>query len=226
MDDFPQEFTRELNSEGQSAQSSSRARADDVLPSEEELITRLRRRDPAVFDQIVRTYRQQVFRFVLRSVRDRQRAEDITQDAFLKLYRHAPNLRSRERFLPWLYRAARTTVIDQQRRLQRERRIFGENGPVAHRAHLVAEPDPSLERAERADDVRKAIAELPERFRTPFVLREEEGMRYQEIADVLGIPEKTVSSRISRARNLLAARLERRYGQGRQRGAGRSPEVN
>ena len=178
-------------------------------PPDLDLIRRLQARDPAAFDEVVSTYRDPVFRFILRSVRDRQTAEDLTQDAFVKLYRHAPTLEHGERFLPWLYRTARTTLIDHQRRLKRERRIFAEDGPLARSARLYEQPVPTLERAERAEQLRAAIAELPERFRTPFLLRETEGLRYQEISKILGVPEKTVSSRISRARRMLAARLAR-----------------
>jgi RNA polymerase sigma-70 factor (ECF subfamily) len=179
-----------------------------------ELLERLRDREPAAFDTVVQAYRDRIFRFVLRGVGNREAAEDITQDAFVKLYRHAPSLHTTSRFQPWLFRTARTTMIDYQRRRSRERRVLVEDGLTGAVAPTSTPPE-RLERQEVGRQLRESIAGLPERFRTPFLLREVDGMRYREISQVLDLPEKTISSRISRARRMLAARLAPRMGRPR-----------
>jgi RNA polymerase sigma-70 factor (ECF subfamily) len=176
-----------------------------------ELLERLQAREPAAFDLVVRTFRDRIFRFVQRGVGDREAAEDITQDVFVKLYRHAPSLQSASRFLPWMYRTARTTMIDHQRRRARERRVLMDDESLGLYSTEATTPERPLVRQEQAQALQQALSGLAERFRTPFLLREVEGLRYREIARLLGLPEKTISSRISRARRLLAARLGARH---------------
>jgi RNA polymerase sigma-70 factor (ECF subfamily) len=176
-----------------------------------ELLERLQAREPAAFDLVVRTFRDRIFRFVQRGVGDREAAEDITQDVFVKLYRHAPSLQSASRFLPWLYRTARTTMIDHQRRRTRERRVLMDDESLGLYSTEATAPERPLVRQEQAQALQQALSGLAERFRTPFLLREVEGLRYREIGRLLGLPEKTISSRISRARRLLAARLGARH---------------
>jgi len=177
-----------------------------VSPPDPELLAAVRDRDAEAFDALVVQYRDAVMRYVLRGLRDYNIAEDITQDVFLKVYRHAPRLEGPQVFVPWLFRVARTTLIDHQRRLARERRVLSERFTPGD-AETATAPD-QQEAAEAEEALRNALAGLPERFRTALVLRETEGLSYAEIARTLRLPEKTVSSRISRARRLLAQRLE------------------
>lgn len=172
--------------------------------------------DREAFESLVVRYSSKVFGLCFSLLGNRADAEDASQEAFLKAFRAISTYRDQASFSTWLYRITRNACIDLVR--QRSRRptvsidaeIEEEDGAVAFQvvddAPLQDETAASNWSAEK---VRAAIATLPEGFRTVILLRDIEGLSYQEVARVLGVREGTVKSRLARARAALLKVLKR-----------------
>jgi len=173
--------------------------------NEMELVSRAQSGDRNAFGELVRTYTQGVLHVIYRMCGDMRVAEDAAQETFiqawlrLKSYRPGTSLRS------WLYRIAVNSAIDM---LRKEKRIL----PGAIEDLSLADPLPGPEalaaNSERAEAVQQAVLSLPEACRAVLVLREYEGLSYQEIAGTLDIPVGTVMSRLNYARKRLREKLE------------------
>lgn len=166
-----------------------------------ELVGRARRGDQEAFSQLIVQYQVPLYNMALRMVGGRDDAADITQEAFLRAWAKIRTLRDAP-FKSWLFQIAANLCYDHFRRGRR----YGEMPDDDQQAHIVplglVAPDPQ-ERAEvneRHRFVRQAIAALGEDLRLAIILRDVNGMSYDEIADVLRVPLGTVKSRIARAR--------------------------
>jgi RNA polymerase sigma-70 factor (ECF subfamily) len=146
-------------------------------------------------------------RFSLQLCRDRDAAEDLMQEAFVRALAVREQLRDASRALPWLLSIVRSRFLEQSRRAGRRLQL------VAEEAELVDPPLGNLEeellRGVLSDEVSRAVATLPEDQRTCVLLCDVEGLSYQEIAEVVGCPPGTVRSRIARARARLMESLAR-----------------
>jgi RNA polymerase sigma-70 factor (ECF subfamily) len=175
--------------------------------SDERLMLRFQGGDARAFEVLVRRHRTPLFSFLLRLTRDRGRAEDLCQEAFLKVVRGAEGWAPRARFQAWLYAIARHQAVDEARR-QALRRAEPLDAPGGVEA---ASEDPPPDRAADGALVRPhleaALAALPEEQREVFLLREYAGLRFQEIAEVTGTPENTVKSRMRYALEALREEL-------------------
>jgi RNA polymerase sigma factor (sigma-70 family) len=160
-------------------------------------VARAQQGDLGAFEDLVRTYQADVFRFAWHLTRDRTMAEDVTQDAFLRVYRFFGSYRGDSRFSSWLFRIARNCAMDAMRR-QRSHvaRHEQERPPVGYWTDPVA-------RAE----LDAALSAVSDDHREPFLLIEVFGLSYQEAADVLGLRVGTVKSRMHRARAALCRAL-------------------
>jgi RNA polymerase sigma-70 factor (ECF subfamily) len=146
---------------------------------------------------------------------DRELAEDIGQETFLRAYRSAARYREISKFSTWLHTIAINLCRNELRR--RKFRMFSLEG-MAERdedskvridiADEKSTPDREVERLELGRLIKRAVATLPEKFKTPLVLRDMQGLTYEEIAGILGLPEGTVKSRINRARLRVKDLLE------------------
>jgi RNA polymerase sigma-70 factor (ECF subfamily) len=178
------------------------------LESDERLMLRFQGGDVRAFEDLVRRHRTPVFSFLLRLVRERGRAEDLCQETFLRLVRAADGWQPRAPFRTWLYAVARNLAFDDARR-QAFRRVEPLDDPA--RAAAASE-DPAPDRAAEAALVRPkleaALASLPDEQREVFLLREHAGLRFHEIAEVTGVPENTVKSRMRYALEALREKLE------------------
>jgi len=172
-----------------------------------ELIDRWQAGDPRAFESLVRRHERRVYRLLLRMLGSPEEAEDATQEAFLSLYRHGRRFRRESRFSTFVYRVAVNAALNRRRSLGRsrarerelaERAAAGEDLPSAPR-----DPERAASGAQVQAQVQEALLRLPSDLRMAVVLYDIEGRAYREIADVLGIPEGTVKSRIHRARNAL-----------------------
>jgi RNA polymerase sigma-70 factor (ECF subfamily) len=185
-----------------------------------DLVLRARAGDNEAFAGIVRTYQRRVYAVALRMTRRHEVADDVTQDTFLRAYRHLDRFDIDRPLLPWLTRIAVNLAINHWNgAARREQPLYTEDSPAGPRdpsarpANEPASDDPhrSLESKEFAVDLDRAVARLPAEQRAVFVLKVVEGMRYEEIAELLEISAGTVMSRLSRARArlrvLLAAHL-------------------
>jgi RNA polymerase sigma-70 factor (ECF subfamily) len=182
------------------------------VSDESSLIDRSLQGDSAAFGQLVRLHQDRLFNSVLHLAGDRAEAEDVVQEAFLQAYLKLGSFHRNSAFYTWLYRIAFNNTISRKRRKHHQasvdkHRDEGGDEPVA-RDDLPTEP---LERAERAEQVQRALAELSDEHRSILVLREVDGCDYEAIADALDINIGTVRSRLHRARLQLRDRLKELY---------------
>jgi RNA polymerase sigma-70 factor (ECF subfamily) len=183
-------------------------------PSDQTLVERAQAGETRAFDLLVLKYQHKIVQLVGRYVRDPTEAMDVAQEAFIKAYRALPTFRGDSAFYTWLYRiaintaknylvAARRRPVDYDLDLQDP-----ESYDVQVRLKDTDTPEGLLLTNEIQRTVERAISQLPEDLRTAIILRELEGMSYEEIAQAMDCPVGTVRSRIFRAREAIAKRLQ------------------
>jgi len=179
-----------------------------------ELVARVQRGDKKAFDLLVMKYQRKIMRLLSRMIRDPSEIEDVAQEAFIKAYRALPQFRGESAFYTWLYRiainTARNWLASSGRRPSAPTALENEDGETFNEADNLSDistPESMVASREIAETVNAAIEALPEELRTAIVLREIEGMSYEDIAQSMGCPIGTVRSRIFRAREAVAARL-------------------
>lgn len=182
--------------------------------ADQALVERVQRGDKRAFELLVAKYQRKIFRLLSRLIRDPAEIEDVAQEAFIKAYRALPNFRGDSAFYTWLYRIAINTaknyLVAQGRRAPTttETEIDdAESFEEGEQLRDVATPDAVLLSKQVAAAVNRAIEKLPEDLRTAIVLRELEGLSYEEIAESMNCPIGTVRSRIFRAREAIANEL-------------------
>ncbi|GAB4523850.1 MAG: RNA polymerase sigma factor RpoE [Anaerolineae bacterium] len=190
------------------------AHNDEVLDntvSEAELIERSQAGDQAAFGELVNRYHRLVLSVAYRLCNDPHLAQDISQETFIKAWQALPRFVPRgdqdTGFRAWLCRIAVNTAIDEMRR----QRPVEELGPT-QAAPQIGPMEAVVQRAD-SEAIRAAIARLPERSRAALILREFEGLSYQEIAEALDVPIGTVMSRLNYARRRLREELEYYFNQ-------------
>ena len=168
-----------------------------MLDPDPRTLTRARQGDLGAFEDLVRAYQADVFRFAWHLTRDRTMAEDVTQDAFLRAFRFIRSYRGDSKFSSWLFRIARNCAMDAMRR---QKSLLSRHERQGELALTITDP---VARAE----LDAALAAVSEDHRQPFLLIEVFGLSYQEAADVLGVRVGTVKSRMHRARAALSRAL-------------------
>lgn len=162
------------------------------------------------FRELVEGSHETVFRLAAALVGDRDEAADVVQETYMRAWDRLEELREPGAVMGWLCRIARNVAQDRRRGWwSRIRAPLDEADPPFDAPDAAAAPDEALATAERAAAVRRALSRLPEKHRVVLVLREVEGMSYEEVAEALGVPVGTVESRLHRARRGLARRLGR-----------------
>jgi RNA polymerase sigma-70 factor (ECF subfamily) len=183
--------------------------------SDHELLAAIRDGDEVAFQEIVRRYRNPITNFVFRMIDDYERAVELSQETFIRVYTSASRYQANYSFSTYIYRIATNLAISELRRRKR-RRFVSLFSPFTNDEGDAVELDPpdsnplqdqSLIDNERRTAVARAISSLPEKYRAAIVLRDVEGLSYDRIAEVLKLSEGTVKSRINRARNLLKEKL-------------------
>jgi RNA polymerase sigma-70 factor (ECF subfamily) len=188
--------------------------ASGVEASDLELVRRAQRGERAAFDLLVLRYQHKVIKLVARLLRDPAEAEDVAQEAFVKAYRALASFRGDSAFYTWLYRiavnTARNAMASRQRRpLDYEAELSdSEQSNVESRLRHSDTPEASVLSEEIRETVNRAVADLPEDLRTAIILREVEGLSYEEIAAAMDCPVGTVRSRIFRAREAIDRSLK------------------
>lgn len=179
-----------------------------------ELVARVQRGDKRAFDLLVLKYQRKIMRLLSRMVYDPAEVEDVAQETFIKAYRALAQFRGESAFYTWLYRIAINTARNWQasakRRPSTTSNIENEEGETFDQIDNLTDistPESVMVSRQIAETINEAIAALPEELRTAIVLREIEGMSYEDIAESMGCPIGTVRSRIFRARDAIATRL-------------------
>ncbi|HEY4644876.1 MAG TPA: RNA polymerase sigma factor RpoE [Steroidobacteraceae bacterium] len=177
------------------------------------LVERVQRGEARAFDYLVLRYQHKVLKLIMRYVRDPVEAEDVAQEAFIKAYRALPSFRGDSAFYTWLYRiainTAKNALVSNKRRPVDYNLDLQDSEQYEMQARLKDSETPEglLLTDEIRETVNAAIADLPEDLRTAIMLRELEGMSYEEIAAAMECPVGTVRSRIFRAREAIDKRL-------------------
>ncbi|HEX3839051.1 MAG TPA: RNA polymerase sigma factor RpoE [Steroidobacteraceae bacterium] len=192
------------------------------------LVQRVQHGDRGAFDVLVLKYQHKVVKLVMRYVRNPAEAEDIAQDAFIKAYRALPQFRGDSAFYTWLYRiainTAKNAVVARDRNpvdFDLDMTNNDESYEMQGRLKDSETPEALVLTDEIRTTVNAAIANLPDDLRTAIVLRELEGLSYEEIAATMDCPVGTVRSRIFRAREAIDSRLREVF----EGGLGRAEEI-
>jgi RNA polymerase sigma-70 factor, ECF subfamily len=182
--------------------------------SDQQLVERVQAGDKTAFDLLVRKYQHRVLKLVGRFVSDAAEAEDVAQEAFLKAYRALASFRGDSAFYTWLYRIAINTAKNALVSNRRRPVDFDLDlqDPEQYDRHARLKegdtPEGVLLTEEIRNVVERAMEQLPEDLRTAIVLRELEGLSYEEIAEAMDCPVGTVRSRIFRAREAIDRKLK------------------
>lgn len=189
-----------------------------------ELVARVQKGDKRAFDLLVLKYQRKIMRLLARMLNNQAEIEDIAQETFIKAYRALPQFRGESAFYTWLYRIAINTARNWLSSNQRKMLVpdtfetkEGETFSQSDNLIDIDTPESRMVSSEIAQTVNKAIEDLPEDLRMAIVLREIEGLSYEEIAQAMECPIGTVRSRIFRAREAIAARLKPVLGQDKDR---------
>ena len=196
-----------------------RQKDGETLMDEQELINGAAAGNMRAFEELIIPFEKPVYNFCLRMLGDSRDAQDVSQEVFIKIYKSIKNYRSRfdGSFKCWLYRVANNACIDEMRK--RKSRLKPESLDAAYETEggdmgrQFVSPgktpeDIAIEKERRAA-IKKAISSLPADFRRMIVLREMQGLSYEEISNITGIKIGTVKSKISRARDMLREQIKK-----------------
>lgn len=182
-----------------------------VNRQDQELIEESLAGSTEAFGQLVTRYQDRLYHTLVRMLASAEDAQDVAQDAFVLAFRKLGTFRGDSAFYSWLFRIAYNAAISHKRKSRR----LSPPGEASHEqtgiepsdVHPDAEPSRPMELAEQQALVRSALDQLPDEYRTVLVLKEMEGLKYEEIAGVIDVPIGTVRSRIHRARRELREKL-------------------
>ncbi len=179
--------------------------------SDEQLIEQTLAGNQDAFRILVERYQDRLYNMVFHIVNDTEEARDVVQETFMQSYANLSRFRQSSRFYTWLYRIAYNIAIGMLR--QRKRTVSMEH-ILEESGECFADPGDGPDiRSTKEEDARilwESIERLPLEYRTPLILREIDGMSYEEIAETLNVPVGTVRSRLHRARIALKEMIERK----------------
>ncbi len=187
-----------------------------MLPGDEKVVERCLQGDDAAWEMVVNQYARRIYNLTYRYTARRDEAEDLTQEVFIRVYQNLKSFRSESgSFQNWIMRVGRNLVIDHYRRTRRYQQAAGteEMENMNLKDDKISSPQRIAEQSEAARFLSEGLQALSPELKEAIILRDLEGMPYLEIAELLGIPEGTVKSRINRARLELAKLLTRRRAQ-------------
>jgi RNA polymerase sigma-70 factor (ECF subfamily) len=185
---------------------------------ESKLAMLARNGDRKAFAEIVMRYQKKIMKLGFRMLNQRQEAEDVAQETFLKVFNNLQRYDVKQKFSTWIYRIATNLCIDRLRRRKEQISLDGSHSPQtgeydnqelqAKITNKWQNPENQLILAELQDHVQKAVQELPDKYRLAIVLRYMQELSLQEISDILEIPVATVKTRIHRGREVLRKKLD------------------
>ena len=187
-----------------------------MLPGEEKIVERCLQGDDAAWEVVVNSYAKRIYNLSYRYTYRRDEAEDLTQDIFIRVYQNLKSFRSESgSFQSWVMKIGRNLIIDHYRRTRRFQQTAGteEMESMNLKDDRVPNPQRGVEQSEAATFLREGLQGLSPELKEAIILRDLEDMAYQDMAELLGIPEGTVKSRINRGRMELAKLLIKRRAQ-------------
>ena len=176
--------------------------------TDEQIIARVRGGETRLFEELVRRYQDRVYALAARMVGRTGDAEDIAQEAFLKAFRGLEGFKGEARFPTWLYRIAWNLGADWLRRNRKPGRRDSSIEEAGEMPDSRVDVPGNLLDSEQRGEVRKALEELPEKYRTIVMLRYFQKLPAEQISVVLGLPARTVETRLYRARRMLREKLD------------------
>ena len=175
------------------------------MVADEILVKKAQGGDAAAFGELVRRYQDKVYGLALRMFATPEDARDAAQEIFARVFRALPGFNLRSSFSTWLYRIATNVCLDL---LQRRARDIKRQVPLEdHWQDSSPGPEEGLLEKEKSSALKKAVNELPEGYRLALVLHHFQGLSYKQVSKVLELPEKTVATRIHRAKKLLREKI-------------------
>jgi RNA polymerase sigma-70 factor (ECF subfamily) len=186
--------------------------------ADRELVRRVQRGEGAAFRELFDRYHRRAYAVAFGVVKNKQDSLDIVQEAFIKVHRHIQSFQGSSSFYTWLYRIVMNLAIDHVRRSKKGRdldyddRVRREDDDVAGDGAILprildGNPGKTVLRRELTDAIQRALDELPEYHRAVIILREVEGLSYEEMAKILKVPKGTIMSRLFHARRKMQAAL-------------------
>lgn len=189
-----------------------------TLVSDHELVSRAQQGSEKAYRELLGRYQRPVFSIIYRMIRDREQAEDLAQETFVRVFNHIDRYDPRYKFSSWIFKIATNLTIDWIRRKELNTvSIDGSRNAVTPEqieatSITIASPDENpeelLEARELGEEIEAAIGRLRPEYRAAILLRHVEGREYQEIAEILALPLGTVKTYIHRGRNELREQLQ------------------
>jgi RNA polymerase sigma-70 factor (ECF subfamily) len=206
--------------ETQQAASTNHPKREAALREREldaELVARVQAGDRDAFRELFEKYHRRAFAVALGVVKNKQDAMDVVQDAFIKVHHHIETFQGSSSFYTWLYRIVMNLSIDHIRRVSRKKGVDYDD-TIANEGHAAGDgsllpsvsdsnPAKTVLRNELSEAIRNALDTLPEFHRQVILLREVEGLSYEEMAEVLDVPKGTIMSRLFHARRKMQEQL-------------------
>ena len=175
---------------------------------QEELLERARNGDDEAFSLLIENYEKYVYNVILRIVEEKEEAKNIAQETFIKAYMSIKTFRKDSSFRTWIYRIAVNTAMDYLRKKVRSEVNLVTAAEDELEIKSFQTPEEVIEQKLTVEMVRREISKLPVDYKIALILRDIEGMNYEEIASILKVNLGTVKSRIWRTRNLLRERIK------------------
>ncbi len=196
-----------------------------MLELDDELMQRFQKGDQEAFDLLVRRHHKPLINFIARFTGDKDNAEDLAQETFIRIYKAADRYtQGRAKFKTWMYLIAKNLCKNELRNRSRRERFRTDNVIPNDRnsdaeneeidviasapADISLQPEVAIQRKELNKAIHEAIANLPEQYRLPLILRDIQGLSYDEVSEILELKSGTTKSRINRARLMLKDKLQ------------------
>jgi len=183
------------------------------LYSDEQLISRFQAGDENAYVELVNRFKDKLTNFVYYFLKDEELSEDIVQDTFIKLYEKKHYYKPVAKFSTWIYTIARNLANTELRKKNRAKIMYLSHMKYDKKNHDLESKDQSLiskiENEYLLDELHSAIDRLPDNYKTAIILRDIQGLNYDEISNIVGVPLGTIKSRINRARLQLQVYLKK-----------------
>ena len=183
------------------------------LYSDEQLISRFQAGDENAYVELVNRFKDKLTNFVYYFLKDEELSEDIVQDTFIKLYEKKHYYKPIAKFSTWIYTIARNLANTELRKKNRAKIMYLSHMKYDKKNHELESKDQSLiskiENEYLLDELHSAIDRLPDNYKTAIILRDIQGLNYEEISNIVGVPLGTIKSRINRARLQLQVDLQK-----------------